>query len=68
MVSATTKDSAAGKNLKTQRGWLFVSLERWIDGALELAQEIKTKELKRLKLKSTASKADSVAKNERRQK
>jgi len=23
---------------------LFVSLERWIDGALELAQQIKTKE------------------------
>jgi hypothetical protein len=43
VVPAATEDGAAGKDLETQRGWLFVSLERWIDGALELAQKIETK-------------------------
>ena len=43
-MAASTKDGATGKNFETQRGWLFVSLERWIDSALELAQEIETKE------------------------
>ena len=44
VVSATTEDGAAGEDLETQGGGLFVSLERWIDGPLELAQEIETKE------------------------
>jgi hypothetical protein len=44
VVSASTEDSLAGKNFEMQRGGLLVSLERWIDGALELAQEIETKE------------------------
>src|SRR5262249_28214918 len=43
-MSAAAKDGAAGKNFETQRGWLFVSLERWINGALELTQKIETKE------------------------
>ena len=38
VMSAATEDGAAGKNFETQGGWLFVSLERWINGALELAQ------------------------------
>jgi len=41
-VSASTQDGAAGKDLEAQRCWFFVSLERWIDGTLELAQEIET--------------------------
>jgi hypothetical protein len=44
VVSASTQDGAAGKDLEAQRCWLFVSLERWIDGTLELAQEIETTE------------------------
>jgi hypothetical protein len=44
MVSASAKDRAASKELETQRCWLFVSLERWMNGALELAQEIETEE------------------------
>ena len=44
VVSASTQDGAAGKALEAQRCWLFVSLERWIDGTLELAQEIETTE------------------------
>ena len=43
-MAASTEDGAAGKNFETQRGWLFVRLERRIDGALELAQKIETKE------------------------
>jgi hypothetical protein len=31
VVSASTKGGAAGKHLKTQGGWLFLSLEREID-------------------------------------
>jgi hypothetical protein len=46
VVFASTQDGAAGKALEAQRCWLFVSLERWIDGTLELAQdqEIETTE------------------------
>ena len=44
VVSASTEDGAASENLEARGGRLFVGLERWIDGALELAQEIETKE------------------------
>jgi len=44
MVSASTQDRTAGKDFETQSGWLFVALERWVDGALELTQEIETKD------------------------
>ena len=44
VVSASTEDGAASENLEAQGGRLFVGLEPWIDGALEFAQEIETKE------------------------
>jgi hypothetical protein len=44
VLSNATPNRAAAKNLETQRGGLFVSLERWIDRALKLAQEIETKD------------------------
>jgi hypothetical protein len=31
MVSASTEDRSASKDLEAQSGWLFVGLERWID-------------------------------------
>jgi len=37
MMSASAEDRAAGKDLETQGGWLFVALERWVDGALKFA-------------------------------
>jgi len=43
-MPASTKDGATGKNFETQRGRLFVALEPGIDGTLELAQKIETKE------------------------
>jgi hypothetical protein len=36
-MSAATEDGAAGKDFEAQRGGLFVSLYRWVDGTLELA-------------------------------
>jgi len=36
--------AVGGEELETQCCRLFVSLERWIDGTLELAQEIETEE------------------------
>src|SRR5258707_15398626 len=54
------RGSRTGKDFEAHRYRLFVSLERCINGALD--------SLKRLKLKSTARKAESVAKNQRRQK
>ena len=44
MVSASTKDCAAGENLETQCRRLFVSLKRRINSALKLAEEIEPKE------------------------
>ena len=44
VMPASTKDGATGKNFETQRGRLFVALEPGIDGTLELAQKIETKE------------------------
>jgi hypothetical protein len=49
-----TEDRATGKDFEAHRYRLFVSLERCINSALD--------SLKRLKLKSTARKAESVAK------
>ena len=43
-MSTSTEDRATGKDFETHRCGLFVSLERWIDGTLELAQEIETTE------------------------
>jgi hypothetical protein len=44
MVSTAAQDRATGKDLETQCGWLFVGLERRIDGTLEFTQEIEAKE------------------------
>ena len=44
VVTASTKDRAAGKDLEAERCWLSVSLQCRIDGTLELAQEVETKE------------------------
>jgi hypothetical protein len=44
MMSASTEDCPASKELETQSGWLFVALERQIDGALKFAQEIESKQ------------------------
>ena len=41
-MAAATQNGAASKNLETQGCGLFVALERWIDGALELTQDIET--------------------------
>src|SRR6266481_4056506 len=55
VVSASTQDGAAGKALEAQRCWLFVTLERWIDGTLELAQEIETTEFCELPIRPTCA-------------
>jgi hypothetical protein len=44
VVPASTEDGAACKNFESQRGWSFVSFKPRIDGTLELAQEIETKQ------------------------
>jgi hypothetical protein len=43
-MSASTQDCPAGKELETQSGWPFVTLECWIDGTLKFAQEIESKQ------------------------
>jgi hypothetical protein len=37
MVPSSAEDRAAGKDLETQGGWLFVALECWVDGTLKFA-------------------------------
>src|SRR5260370_14912273 len=37
VVSASTQDGAAGKDLEAHRCWWFVSLERWIDRSCQSA-------------------------------
>jgi hypothetical protein len=44
MMSASTRDCPASKELEKQSGWLFVTLEGWIDGTLKFAQEIESKQ------------------------
>ena len=44
VMAAVTQNRTASKDLETQGCGLFVALERWIDGALEFAQEIETKD------------------------
>ena len=49
-MSASTQDCPASKELETQSGWLFVTLECWIDGTLKFAREIESKQLRLRKL------------------
>ena len=44
VMAAATQNRTTSKDLETQGCGLFVALERWIDGALELTQEIETKD------------------------
>jgi hypothetical protein len=44
MMSASDQDCLASKELETQSGWLFVTLEGWIDGTLKFGQEIESKQ------------------------
>jgi hypothetical protein len=44
VMAAATQNRTASKDLETEGCGLFVALERWIDGTLELTQEIETKD------------------------
>ena len=43
-MAAATQNRTASKDLETEGCGLFVALERWIDGTLELTQKIETKD------------------------
>jgi hypothetical protein len=57
-VSASAQDRSGAENLEAQCCRLLISLERWIDAALELAQKIETKEHRHES--GTAMKADPL--------
>jgi len=59
-MTAAAQDGTASEYRETECGRLFVALDCRVKGTLKFAQQIEAK--------STARKADSVPKNERRQK